>query len=269
MIDLIGVAEETKEISKYGSYSIGSRTFSFNTADNTTIYTDDDFAKLDSMYSQHLNKDARIKLKKEGTVDTVFAVSDRTNSKKVGVLNFASAYHPGGGFENGAVAQEECLAYCSDLFMKQTGEVGKKFYEINRAYNKPFYTDTMLFSDVTFFRNSRYELVPFNVRCGVLTCPAVNIGALCTEDVEHGYDIMCERMRKILIVFRDKGCKTIILGAFGCGVFGNNPNVVANYWKELLFDEGFIKDFEQVIFSIFDRSATNGNFEIFKKVFSI
>ena len=48
----------------------------------------------------------------------------------------------------------------------------------------------------------------------------------------------------------------IILGAFGCGVFKNNPYTVAQIFNELLKKEGFEKYFEHITFAIYDKSRT-------------
>ena len=267
---MIQIAQDSIEISKKGEYQIGNRLYRFDTANDTKL-----FVSMEEVINE-VKKKAKvghpfIEVVNEGTVDAIFRLSkNKQKNLSLGVLNFASAYNPGGGFESGAMAQEECLAYCSDLFMKQTTGEGKEYYEINRRKNNPIYTDTMFMSNVTFFRNSRFNLVSNPTMCNVLTCPAVNIGALrgrVGTDMNFAKETMKNRMRKILYLFAYYGCEELILGAFGCGVFGNNPEDVARNWFELLFDEGLGDYFKYISFSIIDRNGRDSNINIFNEFF--
>ena len=78
-------------------------------------------------------------------------------------------------------------------------------------------------------------------------------------------NIMKSRMRKILNCFIVSDCTDIILGAFGCGVFGNSAEKIAIFWKELLYDEGYIYYFNNICFSVLDTNATK-NYDIFCEV---
>ena len=99
---------------------------------------------------------------------------------------------PGGGFLNGSVAQEECLAFCSNLYHTQTTGQGPRYYEINRANRSPVYTDTMLIGDVTFFRTADYVLTAGAVTCPVITAPAVNMGIVVRngESTDRAKEVM-------------------------------------------------------------------------------
>ena len=266
---MIQIAQDTIEISKQGEYQIGNRVYVFDTANNTKLFTNMD-AVIGKVKEKKTKNDTIIEVRNEGTVDAVFRLSkDVQKNMSLGVLNFASAYNPGGGFESGAMAQEECIAYCSDLYKKQV-EGAWDYYEINRAKNNPIYTDTMFMSNVTFFRNGNFTLIPNNTMCNVLTCPAVNIGALkgrAGVNINSAKEIMKNRMRKILYLFAYYGCENIVLGAYGCGVFGNDPNDVARNWYELLYNEGLKDYFKYISFSIIDRTGRDGNINSFRKYF--
>ena len=207
----------------------------------------------------------------EGTVDAIFRLAGgEVLCPKIGVLNFASAKNPGGGFLNGSVAQEECLALCSNLYQTQTTGQGPRYYEINRANRDPVYTDTMLIGDVTFFRTSDYALTEHSITCPVITAPAVNMGIVLRngDSADRAKAVMKGRMRKVLALFARWGCTELVLGAYGCGVFRNDPEDVARFWQELLLEEGWGRLFEAVTFSILERPGRDGNIAPFRRRFS-
>ncbi len=65
------------------------------------------------------------------------------------------------------------------------------------------------------------------------------------------------KMRNTLRAFGDRGCATLVLGAFGCGVFANDPTVVAGLWHDLLADPEFQDRYTKVVFAIPDRDSPN------------
>ena len=174
---MVQIAQDSIQISEQGEYCIGNRIYRFDTTNNTKLFTNMDNLILEVNKREKVGN-TKIEVRNEGTVDAVFRLS-KGNQKNLslGVLNFASAYNPGGGFESGAMAQEECLAYCSDLYKKQV-DGAWDFYEINRANRNPLYSDTMFMSNVTFFRNGNFGLISNPTMCNVLTSPAVNMGAI-------------------------------------------------------------------------------------------
>ena len=75
---------------------------------------------------------------------------------------------------------------------------------------------------------------------------------------------MIKRIKKILIATAKNNQKNIILGAYGCGVFKNNPTDVANYFKTILKNEKYEKLFKKIVFAIYDRD--NSKKEIFENI---
>ncbi|MCI9047697.1 MAG: TIGR02452 family protein [Hungatella sp.] len=186
---------------------------------------------------------------------------------KIGVLNFASAKNPGGGFLNGAMAQEESLAASSALY--ETLTANEEYYRVNRANRSMMYTDYGIYSpNVTFFRDGRFCLTQEPVKASVLTMPAVNMGQVLLkgEDMEEAKRVMRRRMKLTLAIFANQGAKDLVLGAYGCGVFRNDPLQVAVWWKEIL-EEGFDRYFESVIYAVLDRSRDQTCIRAFQKVF--
>ena len=260
------LARETVEISRAGRYTVDGQVILFDAARPTELWTAQD---LDRLVRETVRpaegSSAAIEVRGEGTVDAVFRMAGG-EAPKIGVLNFASAKNPGGGFLNGSVAQEECLAFCSNLYQTQTTGQGPQYYEINRANRNPVYTDTMLIGDITFFRDSKYALTGSPVTCPVITAPVVNMGIVIRngDSVER---VMKGRMEKILALFAKWGCTSLILGAYGCGVFRNNPEDVARFWQELLVEEHWGGLFERVVFSILERPGKDGNITPFRRRF--
>ena len=89
---------------------------------------------------------------------------------------------------------------------------------------------------MVFFRDDAGKLLGTPVKASVLTLPAVNFGQALRagENAEKAKNTMKRRMKIALSVLAGKGCKTVILGAYGCGVFRNDPVDVAMWWDELL-----------------------------------
>jgi uncharacterized protein (TIGR02452 family) len=184
----------------------------------------------------------------------------------VGVLNFASAKNPGGGFLNGAMAQEESLAIASNLYIAQTAH--RQYYDVNRASGTAMYTDTAIWSpSVVFFRDEDDELTETPFCADVLTLPAVNYGVVLWkgEDAATAERAMRRRMKIALAIFADMGKKCVVLGAYGCGVFGNNPQKIAAWWKELLGEYGGY--FERVVFAVMDTSRSGNTYRAFEREF--
>ncbi|TFK74678.1 hypothetical protein BDN72DRAFT_949291 [Pluteus cervinus] len=188
-------------------------------------------------------------------------------NKKIGILNFASAKKPGGGFLNGAQAQEESIARSSNLYPTLMTETAQKFYSLHaKDHKEGYYTHAMVYSPrVQVFRNDEGDWLE-SVQVDVLTSPAVNAGvvrkslqgrlqAKLTE--ERIRRVMRARMGRILYLFEKEGVRDIVLGSFGTGVFQNDINVVATLWAELLAIKGarFEKSFDRVVFAILGRET--------------
>lgn len=200
------------------------------------------------------------------TVDAIGRLAAE-GKKNIGVLNFASAKNPGGGFLNGAMAQEESLAASSTLYRTLTAN--EEYYQVNRANRSMMYTDYGIYSpEVTFFRDGRFRLVEKPVKASVLTMPAVNMGQVIQkgEDLQEAKKVMRHRMRLVLAVFAEQGAKNLVLGAYGCGVFRNDPLQVAAWWKEIL-EEGFSQYFESIYYAVLDSSKSQKCIGAFRQIF--
>ncbi|MCK6546245.1 TIGR02452 family protein [Myxococcota bacterium] len=173
------------------------------------------------------------------------------------LLNFASARNPGGGFLGGAKAQEEDLARCSALYPCLVTQ--PRYYDVNRAQTSMLYTDHVIHSPrVPFFRVENDELVDVPYFPSVITAPAPNAGELLRRDeaAERALEAALRRRAgKVLAVAEAGGHPTLLLGAWGCGVFRNDPALVADAFGEWLESPRFAGVFGRVVFAILDRSA--------------
>ncbi len=157
----------------------------------------------------------------------------------------------GRGFINGAEAQEESLARTSGLHesLLQAWD----YYTIHRNMESCFYTDNMIYSPkVPVFRKDKGELLSKPVLCNFITSPAVNAGVVKKQEPERAGEIlnaMDIRTDKMLSLALHQGNEVLILGAWGCGVFRNDPKEIAGLFKKYL--QGNIRTNLKEWFSLF------------------
>lgn len=193
-------------------------------------------------------------------LDSVSAIMKATeNGSRMAVLNFASYRNPGGGFIGGSKAQEECL--CHESFLYNVLSQKKEFYDWNNQHkNRSLYRNRGMYTpDVIFVRGKK------QVPCDVITCAAPNFSAAYKyQNVSHkeNSEVLRDRIRFVLDIARENRVNTLILGAFGCGVFGQDAREVAGIFKEYLETE--YKCFEKVIFAI--PKGRDGNCQAFAEV---
>ncbi len=192
------------------------------------------------------------------------------SSEPVVVLNFASARNPGGGFLNGAQAQEEALCRASALYacLREIRE----FYDHHRAHRDPFYTDRVIHSPaVPVFRDDRGRLLDTPYEIGFLTAAAPNAGVVLRRTPERAPDIphaLVTRAERVLETAAACGYRRLVLGAWGCGVFRNAPARVAGAFHELLVEGRFEGYFEEIVFAVLDRTPKGTTRAAFEGVFA-
>ncbi|TXS43284.1 TIGR02452 family protein [Streptomyces sp. uw30] len=211
-------------------------------------------------------------------VDTSFEVTGESSleaAHRLGgdtaVLNFASARNPGGGFLNGAQAQEEALCRASALYTCLLG--AREFYDHHRAHRDPFYTDRVIHSPgVPVFRDDRGRLLDEPYTTGFLTAAAPNAGVVRRTAPERTAELpraLATRAERVLETAAAHGYRRLVLGAWGCGVFQNEPAQVAGAFRALLGSGGrFAGAFDHVVFGILDRTPDSPVRAAFAKAFS-
>ncbi len=192
-----------------------------------------------------------IRIEQEGSVETLVDVVDTNSGKKVAVLNFASFKNPGGAYMGGAMAQEEALCHASTLYnIISDAKFVNGFYEPNKSLlNKGRYTDRHIYVKDVLFEYKAQVIYPVDV----ITCAAPNKSyafnandAVLAKEIDT---VMFKRIDQILYSAYRNDVDILILGAFGCGVFKNNPNVVAKAFNDLLQSK-YQGAFKEVVFAI-------------------
>lgn len=188
--------------------------------------------------------------------DSVSALFDN-HKGKTALLNFASYKNPGGGFIKGAAAQEEDL--CHESFLYNVLVANANYYEYNNEHkNRALYTDRALYTpDIVFERKNQ------SVACDVISCSSPNKAAsekYSNVSPEENYEALKNRITLIKDVAEYKKVSTLILGAFGAGVFKQDPEDVAKLFKSV-FEKTTVK---RLVFAV---PGKDENMKVFKKYF--
>ncbi len=221
-------------------------------ADNNRLFEQGAFDGMRSQYVADVKCIKRERSKKfvlsENLVKmtTVQCIIENAGKSMI-ALNFASAKHPGGGYIKGASAQEESICRASGLYytLKDVHE----FYDANYKHRTPDYTDGMIYSeDVPVIRYDSGEKLEVPIKCAFITSPAVNrTRAKEIMSDEKINAVMKRRIEKIVSFAAEKQPQLLILGAYGCGVFGNNREVVLPMFENAINE--YAGDME-VVFAI-------------------
>jgi len=200
---------------------------------------------------------ARVTITAESTLACVQRKRVTEGISNVAALNFASAISPGGGWLRGAIAQEESLARASTLVKSLTTQM--EFYEANRVHGHLFYTDHAIWSPrVPVFADEDGILLPAPYQAFFISMPAPNVGGmvqLTLDEIRALPDLWRDRIRRVLALGIYQQMPHLVLGAWGCGAFGNDPRSVARRFRELLgLSLPWIHGYESITFAILDDS---------------
>ncbi|MBQ8093935.1 MAG: TIGR02452 family protein, partial [Clostridia bacterium] len=207
-----------------------------------------------------------VKVTRQRTFEAAIEIHCRKPQDRIAVLNFASAVNPGGGVKHGARAQEESLCRCSNLYPVLNQQKNwDRYYKVNRQAGNPHYTDAIMYSpEIRIIKtdDGLYQRLPEDefVSTDVITCAAPNLNPY--AHAEHGFDrnrfmlgseeqtaLHRSRARHILSVAAAHDVDTLILGAFGCGAFSNDPKAVARAYAEVLQEYRY--SFREIEFAVY------------------
>jgi len=220
----------------------------------------------------------QLSVNNETTQNAIFRLHEKYPEASIVALNFASAKRPGGGFLEGSMAQEEDLCYSSTLYASLRN--ASSFYEMNaesrlicgHPYNAGLYENVLAISrNVAFIKNNAYGVFTRPTYVDVVTCAAPNANEffrLYERADKDGQSILEEVLdKRIRFMLHEIGPRydILILGAWGCGVFGNDPHFVARLFKQNL-QMDFCEKVKLAHFPVYDREPGSKTFNTFKKV---
>ena len=214
-------------------------------------------------------KSTSISVVRKRTLDTAISMQRKHLELKIAVHNFASATNPGGGVKYGSRAQEEAICRCSTLYPVLNSEDNwKRFYDVNRAKRNSLHDDACIYTPEIIVcksdtdRPARLPRDKWNL-VDVVTIAAPNLHGIEVGD-EELFALHESRLRHMFTVVAHHGAEIFVTGAFGCGAFRNNPEVVAQAYKKILPEfDGY---FKEIIFAIYCRPQETINYDTFKKI---
>jgi uncharacterized protein (TIGR02452 family) len=273
-MDLKQIAEETVAALALGSYTAPSGSvvdfapLLNRCIEGTTCYRPEMLADIREQVLARppIAERTDFELVNETTLQGSARITDSRKYQHIGVLNFASAKNPGGGFLGGAKAQEESLARSSGLYHSLLR--CPDYYTFHRKLKTTLYSDWMIYSpDCPILRTDHGNWLETPFVVSFITSAAPNAGALQANE-PHNLpkipSVFRERMSKLLALAVYHGCDALVLGAWGCGAFRNDPQLVAPiFWEHLGPQGAFWGRFRKVQFSVLDTSKTQHIYNAF------
>lgn len=244
---------------------------------NTTVYYEDDYPVFDASRIG----DTIITVSGDRSYQAAMKLHKKDPGAKIAVMNFANAFHAGGGVIKGAGAQEECLCRTSTLYpLLYRRTLRDSFYKHHHDLNTPKASDSLVYTEGVIICKTDEDLPKKLqkedwVAVDVITiaapdlrdksnkyAPLVDGGTYMNNAELFGYHV--KRGIHMLTCAAAKGADILVLGAFGCGAFQNDPEVVARAYKTVL--EEFPKVFRQIEFAVYCPPGGEKNYEVFERV---
>ena len=216
-------------------------------------------------------KRTAVSVLRKRSFDVAISMQRKHLELKIAVHNFASATNPGGGVRHGSRAQEEALCRCSTLYPVLNSEANwKNYYNVNRKRGDSLHDDACIYTPEIIICKSDIEKPARLPRdkwdlVDVVTISAPNLHNIQISDEELAA-LHDSRLRHMFTVAAHHGAEILVTGAFGCGAFQNNPEVVAQAYKKILPEfDGY---FKEIVFAIYCRPQETINYDTFKRVLS-
>jgi uncharacterized protein (TIGR02452 family) len=264
------------------SKDISSRFDEYNNwVSNSTQYFDSDKCKINT--EKVSAKSTKYGVSSLDTISFVYKLKSTVHLKdklgKVCILNMASDMKPGGGVEKGSTAQEEDICRRTDLYVAlrpyysplwtfKLQEDRKIEYPLPQNRPVAIYT-----KDITIYKDMYGNDYSEFYSCDVVSMHAIRRPALLSNgEMSESDKLLTKRkIEYMLDVCLSNGCSTLVLGAFGCGAFKNNPQNVSDIFYSVFQDEKYRDKFSYVLFAVYDTHGNNANsnYSIFKKKFGV
>ena len=193
---------------------------------------------------------------------------------KILVLNLASPVHPGGGVRRGARAQEEDLCRKSSLLLSLESKAARKYYDYNKSLHSFMGSDALMITpQVEIIKDENGVLLDDTDVVSVLTCAAPKVSNGKEGMKEMAYrELVYNRITGIVKCAAYFGYTNLVLGAWGCGAYGNDASVISDLFRRALneldynsFQENDL--FSRIDFAVLDRTASQFNYNQFKRNF--
>lgn len=193
-----------------------------------------------------------VKVTNKDTFSAALDMSRYSSLGEIAVLNFANPVNPGGGVKYGAMAQEEDLCRKSTLYVSLKSESVSEFYQFHKKECDCFSSHSIIVSpNVEVFRSYNNDLLPYTFSVAVISCAAPIFDGI--KKKSYSYDeytaLLYERIMGILSICEKMGYTKLVLGAWGCGSFSNDPKLMARlFYKALCQFNGSFKEIEFAVF---------------------
>ena len=244
---------------------------------NTTVFYEDDYPAFNSSKT----RDTVIEVSGSRSFEAAMRLRKDFPSAKITVMNFANAFHPGGGVTNGSSAQEECLCRTSTLYPLLNRRILRNsFYKHHYDLNTPKASDSLIYTEGVVIIKTDEDLPKRMPKVDWVTVDVITIAAPDLRDKSNMYAMETDngtymndaelfgyhvkRAIHMLTCAAAKGADILVLGAFGCGAFQNNPEVVARAYRTTL--QVFPKVFQRIEFAVYCPPGESVNYETFKRV---
>ena len=264
----VKILRETMKAAEDGRYLVDENEVmlpvSFEQIKEVKLYTP---AQVSQLSEQDMpgNKPIQITLRNQDTLEAAFELHQhrKENEKPVLTLNFANPHRPGGGTRSRPGTQEEHLCVKTTVLCSLETEEAWPFYQTNLDCGTQAQTDTILFSSNTMvIRHTDLSLREDPFPVAVMTVSAPITSRMEESELPNLENILNRRIHGMLRAAAEEGYNRLVLGAWGCGNFGNDPELVAR-----LFHNNLTGNFEEVAMAVFDNSEDQYRYSCFAKYF--
>lgn len=275
----VRILRETMKAAEDGCYFVEEREvklpFRFEQMKEVKLYSAEQIAQLPRI-PLSAKEPARIVLRNQDTLEAAFDFHRRRkeSEKPVLVLNFANPHRPGGGIRSKPGTQEEHLCVKTTLLCSLETEKAWPFYQVNLDCGTQAQTDTILYSPNTVvIRNSDLSLRENPFPIAVMTVSAPIASRMEPEELPDLENILQKRIYGMIRTAIEEGYTRLVLGAWGCGNFGNDPELVAKLFHQVLMESnpmtgtGIVDYFEEIAMAVFDNSAEQRWYQPFARYF--
>lgn len=251
-----------------------------NSRSHTVLYQEP-LKELSDVKLQRFGENVNVTVTKRRSLEAAQSLREQYQKARIGVLNFASAVNPGGGVVRGSSAQEECLCRCSTLYpCLQMSYLKENYYDYHRKQHNSLYTNRCIYTpDVVALKADTEFPVSLKTserfKVDVISCAAPNIsnnriaaqaGMSRTASERELRELLETRIDGIMRVGAANQIDVLVLGAFGCGVFGNDPVMVAECFRTVL--KRYRQTFCEVEFAVYCPPSDDRNYQAFCGIIS-